>query len=132
MSGLYPVTLQEYFSPVMSLSNSLMRMTEALWTITLHVERGARPYFLWVDYLLSQEGVLSGAAVEQAPVHLQVPDERVAGAGHQAADHHVEEHSVLRFVWGKAVVIDQWPWVEPLVSIAPTQLPELHPMGLTK
>lgn len=27
-----------------------------------------------IDYFLSQEGVLSGSAVEQAPIHAQVPD----------------------------------------------------------
>lgn len=48
-------------------------------------------YLLRVDDLLSQEGVLSSVAVKQAPVHLQVPDQCVAGTDHGAADVQVEE-----------------------------------------
>lgn len=48
-------------------------------------------YLVRVDNLLPQEGVLSSVAVKQAPVHLQVPDQSVAGAHQQAADVQVEE-----------------------------------------
>lgn len=44
-----------------------------------------------VDDLLSQEGVLPGVTVEQAPIHLQVPDQGVAGTDDEAADVQVEE-----------------------------------------
>lgn len=45
-----------------------------------------------IDYLLPQEGVLSGPAVKQAPVHPQVPDQRVEGADGGEDDQQVEEH----------------------------------------
>ena len=48
-------------------------------------------HFLWVDDLLPEEGVFPGGAVEQAPVHLQVPDESVEGAHGGEDDQQVEE-----------------------------------------
>lgn len=48
-------------------------------------------HLLWVDDLLSQKGVLSCVAVEQTPVHLQIPDQCVAWADYETADVQVEE-----------------------------------------
>lgn len=45
-----------------------------------------------IDYFLSQEGVLSGSTVKQAPVHAQVPDQSVQGADGGEDDQQVEEH----------------------------------------
>lgn len=58
---------------------------------------------MWVNYFLSQEGVLSGSAVKQAPVHAQVPNQCVQGADGGEDDQQVEEHVGIRMslLWNK-------------------------------
>ena len=50
------------------------------------------PHLVRVDDLLPQEGVLPGPAAKQAPVHPQVPDERVQRADSREDDEQVQEH----------------------------------------
>jgi len=48
-----------------------------------------------VNNLLSQKAVFPGLPVKQAPVHLYVPDVRVAGACESGYDPEIEESIVL-------------------------------------
>lgn len=59
-------------------------------------------YLMWVHYLLSQKGILSGVAVKQAPVHLQIPDQSIARANHRTTDEQVEKDLavIVAFRWG--------------------------------
>lgn len=54
------------------------------------------PYLVWIHNLFSEEGVLSGAGVEQSPVHAQVPDEGVQGADRGEHDQQVEKRVGVR------------------------------------
>lgn len=65
-----------------------------------NVEVGA--YLMWVHYLLSQKGILSCVAIKQAPVHLQIPDQSIAGANRRTTDEQVEKDLAVSvaFSWG--------------------------------
>lgn len=62
-----------------------------------------RLYLVRVNYFFSQEGVFSGSSVKQAPVHAQIPDQRVQRADSGEHDQQVEEHVGVRvsLLWNK-------------------------------
>ena len=51
-----------------------------------------------VNDLLSEKTIFAGTLVEQAPIHLDVPDERVAGARKCRGNPEIEERSVLTLI----------------------------------
>lgn len=55
-------------------------------------------YLVRVNNLFPEEGVLSGAAVEQPPVHAQVPDQCVQRADGGEDDQQVEEGVRIRML----------------------------------
>jgi len=60
-----------------------------------HAGSGSPTHLICVDDFLTQEAVLPRAGVQQPPVHLEVPGERVARAEHGGHDPQVEEGVVL-------------------------------------
>jgi len=55
-------------------------------------------HLAWVDNFLSKKSVFAGTAVEQTPVHLDVPGQRVARPDDLSQYPQIEERAVLCIV----------------------------------